>query len=88
MGNSVGGSVAGSAIGAASRDLIGGAFSKFRKRKKKDEPEPVAEAANPAAGSVVLFKITSELTGINENDVNESQFAAPAGWKKVKSQSW
>ena len=35
--------------------------------------------ANPAAGSVVLLKITSELTGINESDVNESQFAAPAG---------
>ena len=45
-------------------------------------------AANPAAGLVVLFKITLELTGINENDVNESQFAAPAGWKKVKPQAW
>jgi len=88
MGDSVGGSIAGSAIGAASRDLIGGAFNKFRKRKKKAEPEPVVEAANPAAGSVVLFKITSELTGINESDVNESQFAAPAGRKKVKSQAW
>jgi len=83
LGDSVGGSIAGSAIGAASRELIGGAFKKFRNRKKK--PEPVAEVTDPAAGSVTLFKITSELTYVNEGAIAGSQFTVPTGWKKVKS---
>jgi hypothetical protein len=86
MGNSVGGSIAGSAIGAASRNLISGTFSKFRKKKK--QPKPVAETANPAAGSVTLFKISSELTSISDSTIADSQFTAPAGWKKVDSPSW
>ena len=86
LGNGVGGSIAGSAIGAASRDLIGGAFSKFRKKKKKSEP--VVETADPAAGSVTLFKITSELTYVSKGEVADSQFTVPTGWKKVKSPSW
>jgi len=84
MGDSVGGSIAGSAIGAASRELIGGAFSKFRKKKKKPAPEPEAEALNPADGSVVLFKISTELVDISERDIAESQFDVPANWKRVK----
>jgi len=83
VGDSVGGSIAGSAIGAASRELIGGAFSKFRKKKKK--PEPVVETANPADGSVTLFKITTELTSYSESSIADSQFAVPTGWKKVDS---
>ena len=90
MGNSVGGSIAGSAIGGASRELISGAFSKFRKKKKKKEAKPVAETenTNPAAGSVTLFKLTTELTSISDSTVADSQFTAPAGWKKVKSPTW
>jgi len=88
MGNSVGGSIAGSAIGAASRELMSGAFKKFRKKKKEPEPEPVAQVANPAAGSVTLFKITTELAGIDKKDVSDNLFVVPAGWKKIASPSW
>ena len=87
VGNSVGGRIAGSAVGAASRELVSGMFKKFGKKKKKKNSEPVEAAApaNPAAGSVVLFKITSTLTAINEDTIPADRFKAPAGWKKVKS---
>ena len=86
VGGGVGGSIAGAAVGAASREIISGAFSKFRKKKKKDEP--AADVANPASGSVKLFEITTELTGVDENDVPDSAFVIPAGWEKVASPSW
>jgi hypothetical protein len=86
VGNGVGGSIAGSAIGAASRELIGGAFKKFRKKKK--EPEPVAQPADPAAGSVTLFTIETELTSIDEADVPDSLFVVPEGWEKVANPAW
>jgi len=86
MGDSVGGSIAGSAIGAAGRELLSGAFSKFRKRKKKSEPAP--QAADPANGSITLFKITTELTSISEDNVASNQFVTPSGWKKVANPSW
>lgn len=86
VGGGIGGSVAGSAIGAASKKLMSGAFKKFGKKKKK--PEPVVEEANPAAASVTLFKISTELTGVDENDVPDSLFTAPDGWEKVPTASW
>lgn len=85
VGGGIGGSIAGSAVGAASRELVSGAFKKFRKKKKE---KPVAEAANPAAGSVKLFEITTELTSVDEKDVPENVFVVPAGWKKVSGPSW
>jgi hypothetical protein len=85
VGGGIGGSIAGSAVGAASRELMSGAFKSFRKKKKKPEPEPVAQPANPAVGSVTLFKITTELTDIHENDAPDSLFVVPAGWEKVAS---
>ena len=87
MGNSVGGSIAGSALGAASREVVSGMFNKMR--KKKDKPAEVAQTAAPtASGSVTIFEITSELTGVDEKDVADSQFVVPAGWKKVASNNW
>lgn len=86
MGDSVGGSIAGSAVGAASRELIGGLFGKMRKKKAEPVAEPVA--TNPAEGSIVLFKITSELTDISKKDVSDSLFEVPAGWKKIDSPMW
>ncbi|MBT8039029.1 MAG: hypothetical protein KJO70_11810 [Gammaproteobacteria bacterium] len=85
LGDSVGGSVAGSAIGAASQKLIGGALGKFRKRKKEEEPEPVADLA---AASVNLFTITTELTGVSRDDIPAPQFEVPQGWQRVESASW
>ena len=86
VGNSVGGSVAGSAIGAASQKLIGGALGKFRNRKKDKDVKP--EAANPAAASVTLFKVTTVLTSVDDNDIADRTFEVPAGWQKVESQAW
>ena len=86
VGGGVGGSIAGSAVGAASREIISGAFKKFRKKKKKEEP--VVQAANPASGTVKLFEITTELTGVDENDVPDNLFVVPAGWEKVSVATW
>jgi len=86
VGNGIGGSIAGSAVGAASREVMSGLFKKMR--KKKDKPEPVAEVAATASDTVTIFKITSELTGVDEKNVADSQFTVPAGWKKVAVNSW
>lgn len=86
MGNSVGGSIAGSAVGAASREIVSGMFNKFRKKKK--EPQPVAETAVSASDSVTIFTISSELTGVDKKDIPDSQFVVPSGWKKVASSTW
>jgi hypothetical protein len=85
LGDSVGGSVAGSAIGAASQKLIGGALGKFRNRKKDKQPEPEAD---PAAASVTLFKVTTELTAVDKDDIPDGRFEVPAGWTLVESASW
>lgn len=86
LGDSVGGSVAGSAIGAASQKLLGGAMGKFRKRNK--DKEEAKKAENPAAASVTLFSISTEVTAVNKDAIADSQFVAPEGWQKVQSTSW
>jgi hypothetical protein len=86
MGGGVGGSVAGSAVGAASGEIISGLFKRFGKKKKQPEPQPApATPASPAAGSAVLFRITTELTDVNDDKIPAERFELPAGWKKV---SW
>lgn len=47
-----------------------------------------AEAANPATGSVTLFKVTAELRGISDKDIADNQFQVPQGWERVDSSSW
>jgi hypothetical protein len=84
MGDSVGGSIAGSAVGAASREVIGGLFNKFGKKKKEKEQAQQAEQAAPTtADSVVLIRMTTELTRIEKENVPDSAFEVPAGWKQV-----
>lgn len=90
MGDSVGGSIAGSAVGAASGEIISGLLSRFRKKKKAPEPEPqsvpvalTATTAVPASGSVVLFRITTVLTAIDDDKIPADKFEVPAGWKNV-----
>ena len=48
----------------------------------------VVQAANPASGTVKLFEITTELTGVDEHDVPDHLFVVPAGWEKVSVASW
>ena len=84
MGDSVGGSIGGAAVGAASSEVIGGLLKRFRKKKKEPEPEPAAEAQpNPAAGAVVLFRISTELTDIDEGEIPAERFELPEGWEKT-----
>lgn len=94
MGGGVSGSIAGSAVGAATGEVVSGLLRHFGKKKKKPEPPPVpadpADAefdaqGNPAAGSVVLFRISSELIEINDDRIPADRFEVPAGWKKVSS---
>lgn len=87
LGDSVGGSIAGSAVGAASQKLLSGAFSKFKNRGKK-EKQAEAPPANPAAGDVTLFKVTSELVDYDERDLADSNFSVPEGWKRVEASGW
>jgi hypothetical protein len=43
---------------------------------------------HPASGTVKLFEITTELTGVDEKDIPDNQFIVPAGWEKVSGPSW
>ena len=58
------------------------------KKKKDKKPEPAAQETNPAAASVTLFMISTELTAVNEDDVSGELFVAPAGWEKVSKPAW
>ena len=82
VGGGVAGSIAGSALGSASRELASGMFKKFGK-KKKEEPQPRAEATDPANTMVRLFTVTTELTGVDDDDIDPSRFEVPAGWEQV-----
>lgn len=89
LGDSVGGSIAGSAVGAASQKLLSGAFSKFKSRGKKDKAKKAeAPPANPAAGDVTLFTVTSELIDYDERGLADSNFSVPSGWKRVEATGW
>lgn len=83
-GGGVGGSIAGSAVGSASGEVISGMLKHFGKKKKKAKPvveaEPV-ENANP--GSVVLFRISTELTAVNDDKIPAEQFEVPNDWEKT-----
>ncbi len=87
MGDSVGGSIGGSAVGAASGEVIGGMLKRFGKKKKKKkqkQPQPAEPVATaPSEGSVVLFRVTTELTSVSDDKIPAEQFEVPAGWKKV-----
>ena len=88
MGDSVGGSIGGAAVGAASSEVIGGLLKKFRRKKKEPEQQPAAELAEAgpqasSAGAIVLFRISTELTGIDDDNIPSDLFEIPAGWKKV-----
>jgi len=83
VGGGVGGSIAGSAIGSASGEVISGMLKHFGKKSKKTQapPEPEA-AANPAAASTVLFRMSSELTAVSDKGISPDRFEVPATWIK------
>jgi PAS domain-containing protein len=82
LGDSIGGSIGGAAVGAAAGEVIGGLTGMFKKKKKKapaPEPEPQRSAAD---GQVTAFRITTEVTEWNRDDVPDERFEEPVGWKK------
>jgi hypothetical protein len=81
LGDSVGGSIGGAAVGAAAGELIGGLTGMFKKKKKKPEPEP-EPAGSPAEGQVTAFRITTEVTEWNKENVPDERFEEPVGWTK------
>lgn len=91
-GSGVAGSVAGSAAGAATSAAISGLFKKWGKKKQEQQAEEQAAAAQQAANQpqptadsrVVLFRISSEITGISAAPIQASTFEVPDGWKKEK----
>jgi hypothetical protein len=83
VGGGVAGSIAGSALGSASRELASGMFKKFGKKKKEPEPQPEAQGSDPANTMVRLFTVTTELTGVDDDDIDPSRFEVPAGWEQV-----
>jgi len=90
MGGGIGGSVAGSAVGAASGEVISGMLKHFGRKGKKQEQQQQAATAdatqpNPAAGSAVLFRISTELTDVSDRSIPAERFEVPTGWKMV---SW
>lgn len=83
VGGGVAGSIAGSALGSASRELASGMFKKFGKKKDEPEPEAGSETTDPANTMVRLFTVTTELTGVSDDDVDPSRFEVPEGWTEV-----
>lgn len=83
----VGNTIGNAAIGGAAQDMIGGmlkGFGKRKNKKKQQQAEAAAQAAaTPTADSVVLFKVTNELTAISTDPVAAAQFEVPAGWEKI-----
>jgi len=87
LGGGVGGAVAGSAAGAATGAVVSSMLNHFGKKKKKPPEQAAAEPA-PAQtgedGAAILFRVTSELTAIDDRRVPAEQFEVPPGWKQVE----
>jgi hypothetical protein len=84
---------AGNVLGGALGGKLGG-FGRFGRRKQpRQEPKqeaalPAETAPAPASGGTpgALIEMTSEMTGFSSSAVPDSDFAVPAGFKKVNSE--
>jgi hypothetical protein len=73
-------------IGGALGGALGGRFG----RKKTSSDQPAAPANSQGSGgqaSGSLLEMTTELSGFSSNPVDAGQFAVPAGFKKVESET-
>ncbi len=89
MGGGASGSIAGQAVGAATGEVVSGLLRHFGE-KKKTEPEPTAEPTADSApasgpGPAIVFRLSSELTAIDDKLISRDQFEIPVGWKKVSA---
>jgi hypothetical protein len=63
-------------------------MKRFGKKKKEPESQPAPATAagtqaTSATGSAVLFRISTELTEIDDDKVSSERFEPPAGWTKT-----
>lgn len=62
---------------------LGGMLGVRRNKKSSSDPPPESSNGNSQPGS--LLEMTTELSGFSGAAVDDSQFAVPAGFKKVES---
>lgn len=84
VGGGLGGSVAGAAVSETGRRL----FDRFKRKKKAEEEARKAEAeasvaGNPEDASVMLFRVTTELTSVSKDKVRGDRFQWPDKWEKI-----
>jgi hypothetical protein len=72
-------------VGGALGGALGGRFGLGRKKSQPaDQPSSQPAPSGNAAGSGSLLEMTTELASFSSNPVDDSQFAVPAGFKKVE----
>jgi len=69
------------ALGSA----LGGRFGLGKKKKTEDAPAQQSGPASSGGGSGSLLEMNTVMSNFNSNPVDESGFAAPAGFKQVES---
>lgn len=57
-------------------------FGGFGRKKKQEEPAPVADSSAQAT-SAVLIEMNTQMTNFSKASVDPSQFSPPAGYKQV-----
>jgi hypothetical protein len=73
-------------LGGALGGALGGRFG-LGKKKSQPADQPAQSSSHPppsGAGSGSLLEMTTDLSGFSSNPVDDSQFAVPAGFKKVE----
>ena len=71
-------------VGSALGSALGGRFGIHSKKTSSDQPAQSAPAGNASSGSGNLLEMNTTLAGFSSNPVDDSQFAVPAGFKKVE----
>jgi hypothetical protein len=72
-------------LGGALGGALGGRLGISRKKSSSDQPAQSSSQAPPSgAGAGSLLEMTTELSGFSSSAVDDSQFAVPAGFKKVE----
>jgi len=71
-------------VGSALGSALGGHFG-LGKKKSQPADQPAQSGSQPSgSASGSLLEMTTEISGFSSNAVDDSQFAVPAGFKKVE----
>jgi hypothetical protein len=73
-------------VGNALGSALGGKFGISRKKTSSDAPPPSNTSSNASGNGTPgsLLEMTTELSSFSQAPVDDSQFAVPAGFKKVE----